>query len=178
VTASLVLFFLPDPVSALRAWRRLLRPAGRVGVSTFGERDEAWRRVDELFAPYLPPDMLDARTSGRAGPFTSDAGVEDLLRSAGYDGVRTVGAEFSLVLSDAVHWQSWSRSLGQRQMWDAVPAEAHPAILEAAGELLEPLRRPDGLLHLRQRVRFTLGRAGRLPAGQDQEPVDAASPRS
>ncbi|WP_425489880.1 class I SAM-dependent methyltransferase [Nocardioides ungokensis] len=35
VAASLVLFFLPDPVRALRRWAGLLEPGGRVGAATF-----------------------------------------------------------------------------------------------------------------------------------------------
>jgi SAM-dependent methyltransferase len=40
--SSLVLFFLPDPAEAVRAWLRLLAPGGRLGISTFGARDAAW----------------------------------------------------------------------------------------------------------------------------------------
>jgi ubiquinone/menaquinone biosynthesis C-methylase UbiE len=54
VASSLVVFFLPDPLVALRSWRPLLRPGGRVGVTTFGRPDPRWDAVDELFAPYLP----------------------------------------------------------------------------------------------------------------------------
>ena len=35
VSASLLLFFLPDPVAGLAAWGRELAAGGRVGVSTF-----------------------------------------------------------------------------------------------------------------------------------------------
>ncbi|HEX8498607.1 MAG TPA: methyltransferase domain-containing protein, partial [Actinomycetales bacterium] len=75
VAASLVLFFLPDPAAAARAWAQLLVPGGRLGVTTFGPLDPLWQRVDALFTPYLPPRLLDARTSGRRGPFADDAGV-------------------------------------------------------------------------------------------------------
>ena len=34
VASSLVLFFLPDPAAALRAWRELLVDGGRLGVTT------------------------------------------------------------------------------------------------------------------------------------------------
>ena len=49
VTSSLVLFFLPDPAVALAAWRELLAPGGRIGVTTFGPYTEQWRTaVDEV----------------------------------------------------------------------------------------------------------------------------------
>ena len=68
VVSSLVLFFLPDPAAALRAWHGLLVPSGRIGVTTFAERDDIWRELDALFDPYLPPGLMDARTSGQPRP--------------------------------------------------------------------------------------------------------------
>ena len=93
VACCLVLFFLPDPLSAVRAWLPAVAPGGRVGVTTFGEQDPRWKVVDGVFAPYLPKAMLDARTSGTRGPFGSDAGMEALLREAGLVDVRTVRRE-------------------------------------------------------------------------------------
>ena len=84
LSASMVLFFLPDPLEALARWRELARPGGRVGVATFGPPDPTWKSIDDLFQPYLPPQLLDARTSGAAGPFGSAAGVEGLFTTAGW----------------------------------------------------------------------------------------------
>jgi ubiquinone/menaquinone biosynthesis C-methylase UbiE len=39
VVGSMMVFFLPDPVAALRSWRDLLIPGGRLGISTMGPRD-------------------------------------------------------------------------------------------------------------------------------------------
>ena len=36
IASSLVLFFLPDPAGAATSWVQLLRPGGRLGVTTFG----------------------------------------------------------------------------------------------------------------------------------------------
>lgn len=49
LTSSLVLFFLPDPAAALRAWRMLLVDGGRIAVSTFGGYSAAWEPVDAVF---------------------------------------------------------------------------------------------------------------------------------
>ncbi|MGI3784413.1 MAG: class I SAM-dependent methyltransferase, partial [Janthinobacterium lividum] len=83
VASSLVLFFLDDPAAALRRWRELLVPGGRLGVATFGEQDPRWRKLDAVFLPFLPAALKDARTSGTTGPFGSDAGMEALLADAG-----------------------------------------------------------------------------------------------
>lgn len=158
VTASLVVFFLPDPGDALSRWRSLLRPGGRLGISTFSLRDPAWKQLDDLFLPYLPPHLLDARTSGQAGPFASDVGVEDLLTSAGYDEVRTSSAVISPSFADPDQWYDWTWSHGQRIFWLAVPEAERDDIKRRAYAILEECRDDSGRISLTQTVRFTVGR--------------------
>jgi ubiquinone/menaquinone biosynthesis C-methylase UbiE len=155
--ASLVLFFLPDPPAALRAWRALLVPGGRLGVSTFGSRDALWEQLDDVFTPFLPPQLLDARTSGTRGPFASDAGVEELITSAGFSDVRTAHLEQTVTFVDVEQWRLWSWSHGQRTHWDAVPHEHLADVLAAAAERLEAARDSTGTFTLTQQVRFTVG---------------------
>ncbi|RKS73851.1 ubiquinone/menaquinone biosynthesis C-methylase UbiE [Motilibacter peucedani] len=159
VASSLVLFFLPDPLAAVRAWVQLLRPGGRLGVSTFGPNDPLWDRVDAVFAPYLPPGLRDARTSGTRGPFGSDEGMEQLLAAAGLRAVRTVGTTCPVVLAGADHWYEFSWSHGQRAMWEAVPPERREEVRAAAYAVLEEGRRADGSIRFEQHVRYTLGSA-------------------
>ena len=160
VAASLVLFFLPDPGEAVRTWAGLLAPGGRLGVTTFGPQDPRWQRVDELFTPWLPQQMLDARASGRRGPFGSDAGVEDLLRGAGLVDVRTVRLPVQAVMRDAEHLMAWTWSHGQRAMWEAVPEAEHEALRGRVREEVARVAEPDGSVRFDQDVRITLGRAG------------------
>ncbi len=155
IVSSLVLFFLPDPAAAVSRWVGLLAPGGRIGVATFGPRDDAWEVLDEVFVPYLPAAMLDARTSGARGPFASDAGVADLLTGAGLVGVRTRHVEQRLRLADVEDWRRWSTSHGQRGMWDAV-GDAAAEVLAAAAERLQAARDGAGFT-LAQDVRLTVG---------------------
>jgi ubiquinone/menaquinone biosynthesis C-methylase UbiE len=155
--ASLVLFFLPDPPAALRVWHRLLVPGGRLGLSTFGSRDAAWEQLDDVFTPFLPPQLLDARTSGTRGPFASDAGVEELVAAAGFADVRTTNLEQTVTFVDAAQWRLWSWSHGQRTHWDAVPEERRGDVLAAGAERLEAARDSTGGFTLTQQVRLTVG---------------------
>jgi ubiquinone/menaquinone biosynthesis C-methylase UbiE len=159
VVSSLVVFFLPDPLGALTAWRRLLAPGGRLAMTTFAQRDSVWEDVDATFRPYLPARMLDARTSGAAGPFGSDAGVEELVAAAGYAGVRTSSFDTGIDLAGADEWYTFSRSHGQRAMWDAIPEADQDKVRAQAGDLLERARGADGRIHLHQRIRCTLATA-------------------
>jgi ubiquinone/menaquinone biosynthesis C-methylase UbiE len=156
IASSLVLFFLPDPAAALTAWRELLAPGGRLGISTFADRDHRWVALDAVFRPYLPPALLDARTSGEKGPFESDEGVEELLRSAGYDNVRTTSMDLSVTFTGIDQWHEWSWAHGQRDFLDSVIDAVRPSVLDAAAAALEGSRDEQGRLALSQRIRFTL----------------------
>lgn len=158
VAASLVLFFLPDPVAALRAWADLLVPGGRVGVSTFGPQEPQWKAVDDHFTPYLPQDMKDARVSGRKGPFASDAGVEQLLRDAGLSHVRTATTTLTVTFDDAEQWHAFSWSHGQRALWEAVPESERPAVKQRCLASLAACHDASGRPVVTQQVRYTVGR--------------------
>jgi ubiquinone/menaquinone biosynthesis C-methylase UbiE len=158
VSSSAVLFFVPDPARALRAWHTLLVTGGRIGISTFGDYTTGWRHVDAVFEPYLPPQLRDARTSGTEGPFASDAGVEGLLRDAGFDDVRTSSTVIQVRFDDEDHWHRWSLSTGQRAFWQLVPADKRDEIKEEAYRRLQDCRDEDGRIGFDQVVRFTYGR--------------------
>lgn len=160
VVASLVVFFMPDPLAALTAWRTLLAPTGRLAITTFGPRDPRWEAIDATFRPYLPPQLIDARTAGATGPFASDEAVEALVGAAGFIDVRTSSFDVDTVLTDAEHWYTFSRSHGQRVMWDNVPEADVWKVRAAAAPHLEAARGEDGRIHLAQQVRCTLASHG------------------
>lgn len=160
LVASLVLFFLPDPAAALARWVPLLVPGGRLGVSTFGAQDERWQAVDAVFRPYLPQQLLDARASGRTGPFGSDEGMEELLRGAGLVDVRTESSTVVARFRDGEHFLAWTWSHGQRVMWESVPEDRHAEVRAEVLSLAEAARDsgPADGIELSQVVRRTLGR--------------------
>lgn len=157
--SSLVLFFLPDPAGALGAWRRLLRPGGRLAVSTFAEADPLFEAIDHLFTPYLPAAMLDARASGKRGPFASDTGVASLLAGAGFLDVVTTRFALEVAFGTGPAWEAWSRSHGQRAQWELVPEAAVGQVRASAFDLLAAGAGDDGVTRLAQQIRITSGLA-------------------
>jgi ubiquinone/menaquinone biosynthesis C-methylase UbiE len=156
IASSLVLFFLPDPGAALRAWRAGLTPNGRIGVSTFGPHTtEGWSDVDRVFSPFLP--VVDPTEGKDEDPFGSDGGVEQLLIDAGFVGVRTEHMTIQPRFDSAEHWYRWTMSHAQRGRWLMVPTDQRDAVLAAASEALERCRDRDGRIGFDQTVRFTLG---------------------
>ena len=149
VASSLVLFFLPDPAAALARWVGLLAPGGRIGLTTFGEEHPVWTASNALFRPWLPPGMLDPKVVGPDAPFSSDAGMEALLRDAGATDVRTVTRRVDVPWGDVEGWKAFSMSTGQRAMWAMVPAEERDGLEARAAEILQDARdddRPGGHL--------------------------------
>ena len=160
LASSLVLFFLPDPATALSRWRALLVGDGRLGVSTFGTLSPWWGPVDAVFKPFLASGMRDARTTGAAGQFASDAGMEQLLAGTGFTDVHTARDVVRVRFDDVEHWRRWTMSTGQRSMWEQVPDDQRRAVEEATARAVEETRRhtDDGRMGFDQQVRYTVGR--------------------
>ncbi len=158
VASSLVLFFLPDALAALRVWRDTLVPQGRIGVSTFGPYDQRWaERVDEAMRQHLPANFSAPRTASRQFPFSSDSGMEQLLDDAGYRDVRTATAVVSPRFRDADHWYRWSLSTGRRDYWAAIPDSAQEGAKAEIFAAVDACRDEHGRIGFDQQVRYTLG---------------------
>lgn len=157
ISSSLVLFFLADPLHALRNWFPLLKSGGRIGVTTFGAIDPRWEDVDEVFQPHLPPQMRDARTSGKEGPFSSNKGVEQLLIESGFNNVRTETSTIHVRFEDSQRWYDFTWSVGQRVMWMAIPEHLRAEVRREAEAKLAKYAQPDGSVIFTQEIRNTLG---------------------
>src|SRR4051812_3956515 len=113
VASSLVLFFLPDAEEALRRWRPLLRPGGRIGAATFRPWLPAWEQIEEAFA-------VHSHETGRPGPtsmpdvYAEDAAVEAMFREAGWREVRTEAATLDVPFADVDEWRRWSLGTAMR----------------------------------------------------------------
>lgn len=158
VTASMVLFFDPTPEATLADWLALLRPGGRIGLTTFGGQDAAWRAAELLLVAYAPA-IPDPRTNASRPPFTTIQTMTSLLSDCGLVDVECHDEPLEIVLPDVRAWRQWSMSLGLRQFWDMVPAAEQDDLMARIGEVLEADRGPDGQLHLTQQVRYSTGRA-------------------
>jgi ubiquinone/menaquinone biosynthesis C-methylase UbiE len=159
VASSLVLFFLRDPIVALRSWHGALVTGGRLGVSTFGSFNDEWNDVERALRSHLPTEQLDPRTN-TGGPFSSDAAMESLVTEAGYVEVRTATTTVEVRFEDHEAWYRWSMSHGQRQLWESVPADETERVRSDAVEAVHAAVRPDGRLGFDQQVRYTLARKG------------------
>jgi len=137
ITSGLVLFFLPDPPAALEAYRKLLKPSGRVAVSSFARYDPRYpqaMRVLARFAQDPPPPP-------RQHPIFESAGsLRAAVLAAGFATATAAEVAVRSDFRDAAHVYEWIGSHGGRQLVSRIPRSRRAAaIATLATELEHPL---------------------------------------
>lgn len=124
VLCGFALFFLPDPPGALHSWARLLRPGGRLGVSTWGREDEVFGGLRDELARL----GVDSRPAGQA--YDDAAVLGSTLEQSGLVDVAVASVSLDLVLADVDELLRWGRTHGMRGWLDQLD-EAGTAWLRA-----------------------------------------------
>ena len=162
VLSSLTVFFLPDPLAGLRAWRDAVVDGGRLALTTFAGRDDPrWAWLSEIFPSRDPAATTPDREEGSdedTGPFSSSERLHELLAEAGWRDATSVEQDHDVRFADADQWVQWSWSHGMRTYWERMAESDRPPAEAAARERLQAME-PDGLV-LRMRVRYTTATAG------------------
>ncbi|SDS68813.1 class I SAM-dependent methyltransferase [Jiangella sp. DSM 45060] len=155
VLAGFVLFLLPDPAAALRSYRSVLVPGGRLAASTYGPPDphaeEARRRLRRRAG--LGADVPDV--------FDDPAALAAMVTAAGFTDVVVADVAVAVRFRDAGQWWDWAWSVGYRGALERIAPADLPAARAAVAEALEPARQADGTLVITTGVRFTTALAAR-----------------
>ena len=155
VVCRLGLMYMPHPAAALREWRRVLKPGGRVGVVVFSTPDRnPWGAVPASIIrkrANLPPPV-----PGQPGPFSLGAPgmLEDLFRQAGFartevhavpaphaiasaaDYVRVTREAFGGFNAMMAHLPAGERESAWKEVEEAMRSFESPAGFDAPGECL------------------------------------------
>lgn len=156
VLASLVLFFLPDLDGAVRSYRRLLRPGGRLAFSWFAVEDSRWDPVFDSLVAELPDDVRSARRPGLEGPFADREAMDTYLRQASFNPVTEVRPMTVRYADDATWWATlWShgRRATMEKLRDHGVLESTMARMTAE---LDEMRTDDGALEWSPGIGYTV----------------------
>ncbi|BCB83157.1 class I SAM-dependent methyltransferase [Phytohabitans suffuscus] len=157
VTAGLVVFLLADPHAALRAYARVLRPGGRLAVSTFADQDPAYGQAMRAMAAHLPADA--GRPPTPDPMFASAEATMAAVAGAGFGDITCT--EFSVVsrFSDAEHWLTWCWSHGARALLRQIPADRLPAATADGKAVMWGDRAPGAELSMTTTIRVVVAGA-------------------
>jgi ubiquinone/menaquinone biosynthesis C-methylase UbiE len=150
VCCASAVYLLHDQAAALRRWRQLLRPGGRLAVSAFGDLDSKWAWKQELLGRYAPP--IQRLGSGCGGPVA----MEDLLRACGAEVIAVVVERHDVVYADGPAWWAEQWTHGERLALERMDEQARAAYRAAALAEIESCREDDGALHRRPQVAYAV----------------------
>jgi ubiquinone/menaquinone biosynthesis C-methylase UbiE len=153
LTCAFAIFFMAES-DALGEFRRVLRPGGRVAVSTWEPASESsaerarWSWYDDLLKRYLPAPPETAASANSASMQTEDQ-LSDRVRQAGFRDVEVQMDAATFTYASPEEWWQVRWSVYLRGALEALPpttlaemqaeALAHARAMQERGELITEL---------------------------------------
>ncbi|GAA1863460.1 class I SAM-dependent methyltransferase [Asanoa iriomotensis] len=162
VTAGFMIFFMPDPAAAVARWAGLLRPGGRLAISTFAESMTAgttfYADRAAALAPFQRPEQALAGDAREEHDAQRDR-VRGWFDRADLTGVTMTELTVRSHYPSADAYWAWWLSVGARRQLERVPPHRVPAARAAITEVLDKhLRHPGGGYLSETPMRLTVAR--------------------
>jgi ubiquinone/menaquinone biosynthesis C-methylase UbiE len=155
VLCGMGLWFFPRPHVALKEFLRVLRPGGRIGLSTWAKDCPYTDFSARLARPYLPAGATVWRTAQDV-TFKIPEQLYEALPQAGFENVKVQVEEQDIVYADEEEWLASLWTSGFRHTLEQLsPPVLDQAIAHLRKEI-QAIKQPDGI-HLLARALITFG---------------------
>src|SRR5215203_1041052 len=128
--------FLPSQDEAVAGFRRVLKPGGRVGISTW--------KVTQIEDLGIVLQSFGRSSSRAPGWITEVDRLSDLLQGAGFSNVQIVASSTTLVYATLEDYWQTAMSTGLRRDLATLDEADTARVKEAAAERLRDRLKPDG----------------------------------
>lgn len=167
ILAGFVIFFLPNPAAAVRAWAQLLRPGGRLVMTVKPEDNPRHAAVqtsiDAALAPFSQPAATTPGGAPHASPLGSREQAARELATAGFADVRFVDVTYPTRFLSPDHYWRWMWSHGARGTLERIPADQLDQARCALSAALTQWADETGNIDYPMPVRFVIGTAATAP---------------
>ena len=154
VLCGFALWFFPHPDRALQQFYRVLKPGGRLALTTWAHDSPMQNLQRNTIRPYLisPSKPND---DGKKQRFDTKEQLETALRLAGFVDAKIFTEDFKAIVAgeDPLWEQLWST--GTRRELERMPVSTLEAVKASFYLNLQALRQPDGI-HAVYRAMFAL----------------------
>lgn len=158
VIAGFLVFFLDDPAAAVARWGRLLRPGGRLALSTFAEHTDStiamYTAIEAALRPFRPAGTGNPLET--SDPTRTPEWVAGLFAEAGLTDVQMVEIDQRSEYASPADFYDFLLSAGGRFIVESIPPADEAAAREAVtAAVTEHLRQYDGTFARMTGMRLT-----------------------
>lgn len=156
VLCGFAIFFFPQLDHALSEMRRVLKPNGRIAITTWDRLlDEQWKWFDDLVKAHLPPEAETKQTSESQSPppiLDTPEGLEKIMKTTGFTDVQVVSETADIIYTSEQEWWTalWSHGIREslEKVEEATGSDGFDRFRTAVFERIQTIRQTDGIHQL------------------------------